>query len=91
MKVLRHDSSAALPGKSLVVLDHSLGLATDICPCEDGHAQERSLIPEVLETVEAGDLWLADRNFCTTGFIFGIESQQAFFLLRQHQNLPWRE
>ncbi len=31
----------------------------------------------------------AGRNLCTTGFIFGIESQQAFFLVRQHQNLPW--
>ncbi len=88
---MRHKSSGALPGKSLVVLDPSLGLATDIFPCEDGHAQERSLIPFVLETVEAGDLWIADRNFSTTGFIFGIESQQAFFLVRQHQNLPWTE
>ena len=45
----------------------------------------------MLETVEAGDLWIGDRNFCTTGFIFGIESKQAFFLVRQHQNLPWKE
>ncbi len=70
------------------MLDQALGLATDIFPCEDGHAQERSLLPEVLETVQAGDLWIGDRNFCTTGFIFGIESKQAFFLVRQHQNLP---
>ena len=89
LKVLINNSSGALPGKSLVVLDQALGLATDIFPCEDGHAQERSLVPEVLETVEAGDLWIADRNFCTTGFIFGIESKQAFFVVRQHQNLPW--
>jgi hypothetical protein len=73
------------------VLEPALGLATDIFPCEDGHAQERSLVPEVLETVEAGDLWIGDRNFCTTGFILGIESKQAFFLVRQHQNLPWQE
>ena len=91
LKVLRNNSSAALPGKSLVVLEPKLGLASDIFPCEDGHAQERSLIPEVLETVEAGDLWIGDRNFCTTGFIFGIEAKQAFFLLRQHHNLPWTE
>ena len=91
LKVLRNNSSGALPGKSLVVLDQSLGLATDIFPCEDGHAQERSLLPELLETVEAGDLWIGDRNFCTTGFIFGISDKQAFFLVRQHQNLPWTE
>ena len=89
LSVLLNTGAGALPGKSVVVLDPVLGLAIDIFPCEDGHAQERSLLPEVLETVAAGDLWIGDRNFCTTGFIFGIDSQQAFFLVRQHQNLPW--
>ncbi len=77
LSVLLDTRAGALPGKSLVVLSPALGLATDIFPCEDGHAQERSLLPEVLETVAAGDLWMGDRNFCTTGFILGIESQQA--------------
>jgi hypothetical protein len=89
LEVLRNTQAGPIPGKSLVVLDPKLGLAIDIFPCEDGYTQERSLLPEVLETVEAGDLWIGDRNFCTTRFIFGIESQQAFFLVRQHQNLPW--
>ncbi len=57
LSVLRNTRAGPLPGKSLVVLDQALGLATDIFPCEDGHAQERSLLPEVLETVEAGDLY----------------------------------
>ncbi len=91
LEVLKNIRSGALPGKSLVVLDPALGLATDIFLCEDGHAQERSLLPEVLETLAASDLWIGDRNFCTTEFIFSIESKQAFFLVRQHQNLPWRE
>ncbi|MDJ0568662.1 MAG: IS4 family transposase [Pleurocapsa sp. MO_192.B19] len=89
LEVLLNTPSGPLPGKSLVVLDPALGLATDIFPCEDGHAQERSLLPEVLETVEAGELWIGDRNFCTTELLFSIESKQAFFLVRQHQNLPW--
>ncbi len=89
LSVLRNTSAGALPGKSLVVLDPALGLAIDIFPCEDGYTQERALLSEVLATVEAGDLWIEDRNFCTTGFIFGIDDQQAFFLVRQHQNLPW--
>ncbi|MGK7874971.1 MAG: hypothetical protein AB4426_17230 [Xenococcaceae cyanobacterium] len=88
--MLRDTGAGALPGKSLVVLDPALGLAIDIFPTEDGHAQERSLLPEVLKTVEAGDLWIGDRNLCTTGFIFGIEAKQAFFLVRQHQNIPWQ-
>ncbi len=77
LSVLLDTRAGALPGKSLVVLEPALGLATDIFPCEDGHAQERSLLPEVLDTVEASDLWIGDRNFCTTGFILGIESKQA--------------
>ncbi len=89
LEVLRNTRAGPLPGKSLVVLDPQLGLASDIFPCEDGYTQERALLSEVLTTVEAGDLWIGDRNFCTTEFIFGIESQQAFFLVRQHQNLPW--
>ncbi len=89
LSVLLNTGAGALPGKSLAVLDPDLGLAIDIFPCEDGHAQERALLPEVLETVAAGDLWIGDRNFCTTGFILGIESKQAFFLVRQHHFLPW--
>jgi hypothetical protein len=71
---LNRNGAGALPGKSLVVLDPALGLAIDIFPCEDGHAQERSLLPEVLETVEAGDLWMGDRNLCTgnPNFFLGI-------------------
>lgn len=76
--------SAPLPGHALAVLDPQLRLIRDVFPCEDAYAQERSLLPEVLETVAAGDLWIADRNFCTTGFCFGIDERQAAFLIRQH-------
>jgi hypothetical protein len=52
-QVCRGYASAMLPGKSLVVLEPQLRLATDVFPCEDAHAQERSLIGNVLETVQA--------------------------------------
>ncbi|MGI8504302.1 MAG: transposase, partial [Hassallia sp.] len=81
---------APLPGQSLVVLDPSLMLAVDVFPCEDGHAQERSLFDQVLPTVEADDVWIADRNFCTLKFLFGIAAQKGYFLIRQHQNMPWQ-
>lgn len=77
-------NSAPLPGHLLVVLDPELGLMTDVFPCEDAYAQERTLLPEVLETVVAEDLWIGDRNFCTTGFLWGIVRRDAFFLIRQH-------
>lgn len=91
LKPLRDVAAGALPGQTLVVLDPQLGLALDVVCCEDGHAQERSLLGPILEQVAALDLWIADRNFCTTGFVFGIAQRGGLFLIRQHAStLRWR-
>ena len=90
LQELRTVAAGPLPGKSLVVLDPALMLAIDVFPCEDGHTQERALLDQVLATVEANDVWIEDRNFCTLGFLFGIAAQKACFVVRQHQNLPWQ-
>lgn len=87
LKVLRDTKAGALPGKSLVVFDPQLELAIDVFPCQDGHAQERSLLDKVLETVMHKDLWVADRNFCTQDFLFGIHERKAFFVIREHQQI----
>lgn len=86
--VLRDVKAAPLPGQALVVLDPSLMLAIDMIPCEDGHAQERSLLIQVLERIAARDFWIADRNFCTVSFLCGIIERRAFFGIRQHGNFP---
>jgi hypothetical protein len=54
---------------------------------ERGQASERSLIGNVLETVEAGEVWIADRNFCTLDFLFGLALRKARFVIRQHGQL----
>src|SRR4051812_22262840 len=90
LKELRTIGAGALPGHALVVLDPRRMLATDVVLCEDGHAQERSLLDQVLEIVAAKDLWIADRNFCTTDFLFGIAGRGGFFVIRQHAStLRW--
>jgi hypothetical protein len=81
---LRTIWDAPLPGKALVVLDQAHMLVSKVFLTEDGHAQERSLLDEVLDAVEAGDLWIADRNFCTIRFIFGIFLRRGAVLIRQH-------
>jgi IS4 transposase len=86
---LRAVHAAALPGKSLVVYEPACGLVTDVVPCEDGHAQERSLFKALLQTAEADDLWIADRTFCTREFLAELDSHGAFFVIREHQGLPW--
>lgn len=84
---LRTIWDAPLPGRALVVWDQITRLVRDVFLTEDGHAQERSLLKEVLETVEKHDLWIADRNFCTLGFLFGLWSKRARFVIRQHGTL----
>lgn len=87
IKELRTIWEAPLPGTTLVVMDPTTGLATDIVQTPDGHAQERSLLDDVLALVHADDLWIADRNFCTLKFLFRIHAAQAYFVIRQHGNV----
>jgi transposase len=90
LKELRAQNVAPLPGHSLVMLDPERMLAIDVFPCEDGHAQERSLLAEVLPTVEQGDVMIVDRNFCTLDFLGGIADAAAGFVIRQHGgSLRW--
>ena len=84
---LRGTWAAPLPGKILVVLDQELMVASDVFLCEDGHAQERSLLAAVLPGVQPGDLWIADRNFCTIDFATGIDARGGGFVIRQHGQL----
>ena len=88
VEVLRGTKAGALPGKALVVFDPQLGLAVDVFPCEDGHAQERSLLPTVAKTLQAQEVWIADRNFCVLDFLFQFPKKSAFFVIRQHGNTP---
>lgn len=88
----RTTRAAALPGQALVVLDLAAMLVIDVVPCEDAYTQERVLVEQVLPGVQPGDLWLEDRNFCTTRFVFGIRARGGSFLVRQHRStLHWQE
>jgi IS4 transposase len=84
---LRTIWDAPLPGRSLVVWDQQTRLVCDVFLTENGHEQERTLLKQVLETIERHDLWIADRHFCTLGFLFTIWARQARFVIRQHASL----
>jgi len=85
----RHDSAAPLPGQALVVLDPALMLVREVFPREDGHAQERSLLDAVLQTVQERDVWMADRNFCVLSFLLGVAKKAGCFIIREHKGLTW--
>ena len=85
---LRCLKAGPLPGLALVILDQEHRTATQVLLSEDGHAQERSLLEDVYPLVRRRDLWVADRNFCTVGFLFAVAQRQGFFAIRQHGSLP---
>ena len=88
---LRTTRSGALPGQAIAVLEAETQLVVDAIGCEDGHSQERSLLPELARRISRRDVVVADRNFCTTNFLFDLRAQKAFFVIRQHgSTLTWQ-
>ena len=80
----------ALPGKSLVVYEPAHGLVTDVFPCEDGHAQERSLLGAVLDDGR-GEMICGSPTAIFVPARFSVKWTHAasFFIIRQHQGLPF--
>jgi Transposase DDE domain len=89
LKETRNDSAAPLPGQSLVVYEPAWQMATDIVLCEDGHAQERSLLDKIVAKVKERDVWVADRNFCVKWFLLAIVKRLGYFVIREHEQLNY--
>jgi IS4 transposase len=85
LQPLRTVGGGALPGLALVVYDAERGLIDRAYLHEDGHAQERELLVELLGDVQAGELWIADRNFATTVFMHQVHASGSHFLVRRHK------
>jgi IS4 transposase len=90
LKPLRRTRAGALPGQSLVGLDPQRKLIRHVHCCEDGHTQERALVDEALAWVAPGQVWVADRNFATTRWIFGVHRHGGYVVVREHAStLHW--
>jgi hypothetical protein len=87
---LRTLAAGALPGQTLAVLDARTMLVTDVLCGEDGHAQERAVLPAVLPLIAERDAWIADRNCCTTEFCFALAARRAYGVIRHHANSTWQ-
>ena len=91
LDVHRMLNGAPLPGQTLVVLDPQRMLIEDVIPCEDGHSQERAILHELVEVLRPGDVWIADRNFCTSMWLREIALNKSWFIIRQHAGLEVEE
>jgi Transposase DDE domain len=87
---LRREPRAALPGVAVALLDPQARLIADVVLSPDGHAQECALVGPLLDDVRPGQVWIGDRQFCTSAILFGLARRRAFFLIRQHPgHLRW--
>lgn len=85
---LRGYRGAALPGQSLVTYDPDSGLVTDIVLSEDAHQSERTAVAPLLDNARPGQLWIADRHFCTRSILLGWQAARAGFIVREHGRHP---
>jgi IS4 transposase len=81
---LRALGDAPLPGHTVAVLNPHVELIEDLIACEDGHANQKPLYLGLLDRIRRDQCWIADRDYCTTEFLFGIQHRRAYFIIRQH-------
>jgi Transposase DDE domain len=87
LEVLRGIKAAGLPGRFVVEYDLASGLVVDAVASEDAYTSERVLVEGLLARARAKDLVVADRNFCTTTFLFGLAGRRAYCVVREHRQL----
>lgn len=85
---LRRERGAARPGFSVVVYDPDLDQVVDLQPCEDAYASERVGVLPLLEKATAGQLWMADRLYCTLPVMEACEDTGASFIIREQSKHP---
>jgi IS4 transposase len=88
LQPLRGHRGAALPGHSLVVYDPDVGLVCDVVACEDAHESERVGVQPLVDGAQPGQLWIADRHFCTHAIVQGFSQAGASFIVREHARHP---
>ena len=87
LKELRTIGDAPLPGHTVAVLNPHTELVEDLIVCRDGHANQKPLYLQLLDKVERGQCWIADRDYSTLDFMTGIAARKAYFVIRHHGGL----
>jgi hypothetical protein len=87
LKELRSIGDAAQPGHTLAVLNPQRQLIERVVVCCDGHANQKPLFVRLLSEIEPKQCWIADRDFSTRSFLFGVADRKAYFVVRHHAGL----
>ena len=86
LKELRDIGDSALPGHTVAIINPHVELIEDLIACDDGHVNQRTLYGQLLSKVQPRQCWIADRDYCTKNFLFGIKRRKSYFVIRQHGN-----
>lgn len=90
IKPLRKTNSAGLTGMALAVFALSSRTVCQVILEEDAYTQERALLDQV--EIDAGEVWIGDRNFCVRSFLLRIHRAQSTFVVRWHgSSCPYEE
>jgi hypothetical protein len=90
IKPLRSLWSAGLAGLALAVYAPAQRLVRQVVLAEDAYLGERTLLEQL--QVAAGEIWIADRNFCVRPFLFRLHRAQSVFVVRWHgRSCPFDE
>lgn len=91
LKETRTMKSAPLPGSVMAMLDTRAQLFVRIACDTDAYVCERKLVLPLLDHLQKGALYLADRNFCDGILIERFLKAESYFVVRQHGRSPsWR-
>lgn len=85
--VLRGLSCAALPGTAVAKYNLQNELFERAYLLEDAHAQESSVLDDVVRDLEEKELLIADRHFCIVSFMLNVAAKKSCFVIRQHGRL----
>lgn len=87
---LRRMGGGALPGVAVVVLDRERELFHSVELSADAYTQERLLGLELIGRAKKSELWIGDRNFCTSANVWQLNQVGAAWLFRRHKvNVPF--
>lgn len=87
---LRKTNSAGLTGMALAVFEPSSRTVRQMIPQEDAYTQERALLDQL--DIDAGQVWIGDRNFCVRSFLFRVHRAQSALVVRWHGSAcPYEE
>lgn len=90
IKPLRKTNSAGLTSMAIAVFDPGSRTVQQMIPQEDAYTQERALLDQL--DIDAGQLWIGDRNFCVRSFLFRLHRAQSAFVVRWHgSSCPYEE